>query len=389
MPERLLENDFWTVNLSSIITNQKVDKTVTSSEPASDAKNAKSNLQKTNTEKSEPQKTDVNNAADLSKITDWGKELEKRNNDNKSLSKEAQKSKYEIESNFFKDFFDATWKDPEMTKLLMSIGDPLKKALKILGFNPKINPILGFLCNNYVQKSLLKTGLLNANTFKAIYNAVANKWVADSEFLVSNTYNIIYCPKLYTKTRSEIEGYLKLQNRFLKPSAKSYTAEEQELNRKIFIKLSKIKEVDPDKIIEKIKAGGEILKAPSVKSSSAELNTLELAEILLKRLGNVSSTEKDEQEPVALSSENQSEIINKLNTSAQIFAMLLALSLNNNSSEITKVLESDIFKGLSTAEIAAAASWIKKENILQNSKLTGKSINELVSALRAKLQKVA
>ena len=105
-------------------------------------------------------------------------------------------------------------------------------------------------------------------------------------------------------------------------------------------------------------------------------------------MGNVSSTEKDEQEPVALSSENQSEILNKLNTSAQIFAMLLALSLNNNNSEITKVLESNIFKGLSTAEIAAAASWIKKENILQNSKLTGKSINELVSALRAKLQKV-
>ena len=133
-------------------------------------------------------------------------------------------------------------KDPALVKKLLDLGEPFKTACKKLGYKVKqengSNPILAFVLQSYVQERLITPGLLNRNTFKAIYNAVAKNLVADSEFFSTNNYNIIYCQDLYRKTASEMESYLKEQSQILTTSASSYSSKVQTANKKAFIHIS-------------------------------------------------------------------------------------------------------------------------------------------------------
>ena len=95
--------------------------------------------------------------------------------------------------------------DLTFAKKLLALGEPFEKACKVLGYNITNenggNPLLAFVIK---QKHLVDSGAINANTFKALYNAVAKHLVADSEFFKPNDYNIIYCKNLYKKTRNRL-----------------------------------------------------------------------------------------------------------------------------------------------------------------------------------------
>ena len=210
MSNRLLESDFLTVNLSSITRNQQ-----NSTNQAQQAVAANSA-----------------NVSNPNAVTDWAEELKKRLADNSALGAEARESDFAVKNKFVKDYFTANW-EAGCAKQLELMGSPLKKAIEVLGFNPKANPILGFITNEFVIDNLIKTKLLNANTFRAIYNAVANKYTARTQFFKANTYNVIYCQDLYTKPLTDIEEYLKAQSKVLQPSG-GYSKNDIQLNRKIF-----------------------------------------------------------------------------------------------------------------------------------------------------------
>ena len=105
--------EFLTVNLGSILRNQK---------SLDDLEPAEQKAQKT------PQKRD------LSKISDWGKELKDRLAQNNRLDADSRESEYEVEAKFFEDFFNSGW-NTACAKQLISLGEPLKKILKVLGFD--------------------------------------------------------------------------------------------------------------------------------------------------------------------------------------------------------------------------------------------------------------
>lgn len=170
---------------------------------------------------------------------DWSKELKKRLNDNRALDQEARVSDFEIETQFWSDFFNANWPEDVAEILDKVIGEQLKKDIKILGFKKQTNPILAFLKLSYVQKELIKTKLLNDNTYKAVHNAVAKHYIADSELFKVSDYNIIYCKDLYTKRITDIEVYLKIQKEILPTNVSEYTVDRQNRNKSIFLEAGK------------------------------------------------------------------------------------------------------------------------------------------------------
>ena len=154
------------------------------------------------------------------------------------------------EFEFFKDFLEVNY--PDIAKKLLALGEPFIKTLRVLGLNPEkgvgANPILGFVTQEGVRDNLLNTGLLNSNTFRAIYNAIANKQVAHSQFFEENEYNIIYCKDLYTKAPSVMAKYLDEQKDILDPSATHYTSEIINNNKRAFFVIDAINYKDINKV---------------------------------------------------------------------------------------------------------------------------------------------
>ena len=141
--------EFLTVNLKSILNNQR---------PAA----------KTSTP-SEPQGTD-HEAIEINMPAEWASLLNDMLEANNKLSPEARIDEQEIESEFFEDYFSNAhqkW-NSVCSKQLLSMGEPLRKVLKVLGFDPKVNPILGFLLTDFGVE-LMQEKLLNINTFKYKY----------------------------------------------------------------------------------------------------------------------------------------------------------------------------------------------------------------------------
>lgn len=377
MPEKLLENDFWTVNLNNILTTQKA---TDSTESSKTSEKSSEQGTSTNTTNSNESGKDKNTAP----ITDWDDELARRIEANEKMDKESQISSYKIETEFFTEFFTAFWKDPELVKRLMNLDDLLRKAFKILGFKKKTNPIFSFLHNSYVQKNLLQPGLINSETFTAIYNAVAKKLVSKSQFSKLNDYNIIYCRDLYTKSATEIEKYLELQSKILRYNADSYEPEDQENNLKVFINIPKIKEQNPEKRAKAIQSAGDSLTLITATSTNAKLNPLNIA-VSIRPVLTKSSTVEDDN-AVAVSDKELASIVEKLNTPAQMFAALLALSLNTNNADITNLLSNKSFAGLAASDIAKGTQWLTTNKVLQSAKLTDKTLGSFAELLTKKLR---
>jgi hypothetical protein len=299
---------------------------------------------------------------DLSRVSDWGEELQKRLDENADLEPEARESDYEVEARFFEDYFsngDASW-DANVADQLLSLGEPLKKVIKVLGFNKNVNPILGFITDDTVIRNLIRTKLLNINTFKAIYNAIAKKLVAHSEFFTANDYNIIYCQDLYRKSASEMETYLEAQKKILRVSASEYTKEAQDLNKKVFFYIANIAEMDIEKRKVAIAQLPVNATLPEASDPSTTLNSIDLINKLAGIDNTRNKTADTNKNSISLTGNTATvaqKLSNRANT-AHAFAAIQYLSITTNTPEADKALQHQRFSGLTTEQIAAATTQI-------------------------------
>lgn len=349
MPKKLLlESDFLTVDLGSIF-NKQVDST---------AENNKTNGAVQNNTAAQQQ--------NLHKITDWNKELKKRLAANRSLSAEVREDDYNIEAQFFKDYFTTNW-DSKCANELIRMGEPLKQVLKILGFDSAKNPILAFISDEFVKDDLIKTGLLNSSTFKAIYNAVAKKLVADSEFDFANDYNIIYCKDLYKKPAAEMIKYLELQSEVLEASGTDYSEDDIKQNKQVFIYDSSIEEKDP---VKRAKITPKV--AETVKTGI--LNSIELARQIYKGTDPV----------IELDSKTKAALTDKLKTPAQILAAIQFLSITTTSKAAKAALSNEKFGKVQAVELAKATAEVI--DIMPKNKIQADNADTLVTDLLNKLR---
>lgn len=348
MSKTLLESDFLTVNIKSIY-NKETSKEASDQEQPTASDGVK--------------KGPAVKDAKINTKIDWSKELEDRLAKNKALDSESQESEFDIRRKFWLEFFTAAFGE-ECAKILIEI-DLLKKDIEVLGFKKQANPLLSFLKNKYVQTELLLTKLINSNTYKVIHNALAKRHIADSEFLKSNDYNIIYCRAWYKITSiAEMEEYLKEQKKVLPPNVNTYESERLDRNKRVFLQVGQ----------------------KSVKSKNAELNSLDEVRKLLGSMGYTSSnkntekpvetTDSSEDKPV-LSAESNLEAF--CESPAHAFATLQYLSVALGSSEASEALLSGFLSGISSDEIAKASRELG--NKLRSFKINEESIPGIVEAI--------
>lgn len=356
MSKQLLESDFLTVNLGSVLKSQtqaNVSKATSDSRAATVAKQTSS------------QRSESRN------ISDWSKELERRLASNKSKSAETREADYAIETEFFNEYFNKHW-DTACAKQLMLIGEPLKKAIKVLGFDARVNPILAFLLDDFVKSALIRTKLLNASTFKAIYNAVAKKLIADSQFLKANIYNIIYCPDLYKKPVSEMIEYLTLQSRTLPTDSSKYTQAHLDRNKRVFLVLPEATEKVFSNRLKQIQSADVTSKSVQ----NMKLNSLDTVKELINAFAGSSNRGRSK---VAMGASSQKELAQKLNTPEKKLAAIQFLSITTDSAEARKALNSKKFSGVSLQQLKNATVQIAK--YMPSGSLTTKAADSLVSIL--------
>lgn len=297
-----------------------------------------------------------------SKVSDWGKELNDRLTDNRTLAAGERKSDYEVETQFFEDYFNngnAAW-DANCAEQLLSLGEPLKKAIKVLGFDVNTNPILGFITDNYVIRNLLMPRLLNVNTFKAIYNTVSKKLVADSEFFAANDYNILYCQDLYRRPAAEMIEYLSIQKSILNPSAATYTSADQYRNKKAFFYISSVTELDAVKRIKEIKALPPSTKLPEADKPSTKLNELDIARSLASYRSDV-DTAANTNKNSKTGGTGASALVNKLGeNTVQAFAAIQYINATTDLPEAKAALKHEAFKNIPISAFIAASTEVKK-----------------------------
>jgi hypothetical protein len=371
MSKPLLESDFLTTDLGAL-----------AKKSAAVAQNQVNRPTAKNTEAANDS-SDISTQSQIKSVKGWGEVLEARLAANKALSSEARKSDYEIESKFFKEYYKnghQNWKNrPNVTTQLLLMGGPLKKAIKVLGFNEKTNPILAFITNSFVVEKLIDTKLLNDDTFKAIYNAVAKKLVAQSQFKEANSYNIIYCPELYRKTASEILEYLDLQNNVLPANATKYTKDMLNLNKKIFMSLPEITAEELSKMIAQLNK----LDVSTKSISEAKLNTLQVATALEDKLNNgnmhnnKNTTGSNQNRQTVASSQKQ--LIKVLNTPAKKLAALQYIVMTTNNAKAKEALMSDKLKNIPKNDLMAATSLIA--NSMSKYSILAKDADSVVKLL--------
>lgn len=377
--------DFLTVNLGSILKTQSASSTQDSTKSDSSDDAAK------DTKLGQ----ELNGPRNLNRIPDWKKELEKRQTYNRSLPADKRTSEYNVESKFFEDYFyngNPAW-DKSCAKQLISLGEPLKKAMKILGFSRKTNPILCFITDRYVINNLIKTKLLNVNTFKAIFEAVANRLIANSELQIANDYNIIYCKDLYKKPAGEMLDYIKQQAKVLPPRGGEYSAEDMARNIKTFFYLEDIQEQGAKERKEAIDNLANDITLPNAKSSSTRLNQLTFAKLMINGESVNDDTDDDGDTKVSNASDNPDEgsrltsvdsFITKLvsgsdrkTAKARLFAALQYISMNTGNGYASSALGHDIFKDVAITEIISASKAIA--GVMKSNKLANDEVKDFIT----------
>jgi hypothetical protein len=353
----LLESDFLTIDLNTIFK----------------ARNTKTDAAST-------EEPTVAEQRDLKSITDWGKELEARLVANKKLGSEARESEYEIEAKFFKDYFETNW-EPACAKQLLSIGEPLKKALKVLGFDKAKNPILAFISDTFVKNQLIKTKLLNSSTFKAIYNAVAKKQVALSQLAKANDYNIIYCLDFYKKSLEEMSKYLNLQAKVLSTASGAYSEEVKDRNKTVFAYDKAITEKD---IKERAKI---VIEKEPVDTADGNYQLNSIAQVMeILEAFNIDSKEDTEDTSEKKAESEKVEVdfkaIDKAKLSPEeVLAAVQYVMIANGNESARKALTDTRFNSVSVK--ADTVSKIAK--ILPKGRLDKASADKLVNLLVKKL----
>ena len=298
-------------------------------------------------------------------LKDWEQELKRRIARNAKKDQAHRKPVGEVKNKFWSAYFKANWK-PEVAKKLYQI-DLLKTDIEDIGFDPLLNPLLAFFLREYTQKLVL-ADLINAENFKALNNAVAEGYVADSEFLKENDYNILYCQDLYKQTSRDIEDYLKLQKSILKPDAQAYGAKTRNVNIKVFLENGSKSMLDPGAklnsledvkdYIEKITGG-----RPSSRSGGSED----------KADGNKKDTSR----------ESLVALVHKLSGQVELLAALQFVSMSTDSEDAKKVLKNIKVDAPAADLISATAEVSKYLRGMRFDDSTTKSFVELLSdALR-------
>lgn len=200
---------------------------------------------------------------------DWGKELKTRLEDNRKLPAQSKKDNAVIETAFWQEFFES-FCPPEIAEILNNI-EQIKLDIKQLGFKAKVNPVLIFIKNKYVQTNLIGTKRINNESYKAIHNIIAKKAISYSELKSANKYNIIYCPDLYSKPAASILKYLTLQAKILDPSLSAFQDNTISLNLNTFLESGK-----------------------DVRKSGAKLRKLDYIEKALGKMAGSKSSETDD-----------------------------------------------------------------------------------------------
>jgi hypothetical protein len=306
----------------------------------------------------------------------WKAELKRRLEENKKAAPDVRKSDEVIEQEFFKDFFETNW-IPDSASKLLDLGAPLRTVIKVLGFGPEKNPLLAFVRQGWVQKYLLQPGLLNANTFRAIYNALATRQVAGSEFLKDNDYNIIYCRDLYSKSASTMAEYLELQKNILNPNAKTgnYAAATLK-NRKVFFQINiGSKDLNPSRNATKLSSIAED-KVPKAKDPATKLNSLEFVK---------EASGKNLDPTTSLSGDKQDILVKQLQTPAVKYAAILALALTTDSTQAKEALKKDIFGTVSSDDIRNATVSLASRDIMPKGKLNKTDADALVAKIVSSL----
>jgi hypothetical protein len=370
--------DFLTVDLGALLRNSSDTKTSNMPDTAPVSNETIPSTEVGVSDEHEPNNT--TDAAFMVNIADWEEELKRRINKNKRLPANNRKTDYELETVFFKDYFNygnPAW-DAGCAKQLLSLGEPLKKAIKVLGFDCSINPILGFVTNKYVITNLIRTKLLNTDTFKAIYNAVAKKLVADSEFFDSNDYNIIYCADLYSKSATEIVKYLSIQKNILSPSAETYTKADQDKNKKVFFNIPAITELDSKKRKIAITNLSADVALPAGTDADTTLNNINLAsELYGIRTSNQPISNEQSKSSVAT-------LANKISKNkAQAFVALQYLTMRG-SSDAKEALSNSVFNSISVEALVTASKDAAK--LIEEADLDNAETKQFVSLLISKLK---
>lgn len=359
MPQYLLESDLseFSFSLSEIVSRNK-----TNTSKANDASNT-SDVSKADPAKAKASKAKRGTAG---ASTDWGKVLKQRLEANQALDPESRESDQKIESEFWSEFFNATW-EADIAKKLIAI-DLLKKDIKVLGFNAKVNPLIAFLKDKYVQTNLITTGLFNSSTFNAIHNALAKKYIAHSEFKKANSYNILYCKDLYSKPVADMITYFMYQSKNLPVNIESYQEERLNRNKRIFLQVGK----------------DSVLK-------DAKLNSLNEIKQLLKNMGVASSNELEQESQkntnTGKTSKDFNMFVQQLKDLAQIHAALLFISMATGFEGATKALKAlpsdESFK---SADLTSAA--LKNSKFLSSTKLSASDASTLVDLLLDRYQEI-
>ena len=329
MSERLLESDYFTVDLSSLFKKdnsedtandtQKETNTTDADEPSTE--NTASDASSNTNDNQKKQKT-----AKPAKV-DWAKELERRLAENEALDPETRETEGAVENKFWDDYFaDPAW-DPEVAKIASTIK-LLKKDIKALGFDPKRNAMLAFFMKNkWAKENLIKPGYIDSSKYAVLHNAISKpRMIADSELMIKNKYNIIYCRDLYTKQAKDMETYLALQKNSLSPQASFYNEDTQDRNIRIFLKVGQ----------------------KDVSKSNAKLNKLSDIETILKKSGlsaevDLGSTTAGNNSGASKTGKSigRNDLLNIINQLSirQSQAALQYLGMSTNNKEVLKYMQ--------------------------------------------------
>lgn len=339
---KLLESDFLTINLGSIVNRQAPS---TSKTPETENKDG------------QPADDVTNKApkATTKPITDWAKELKQRLDDNKQLSAEARKTEYEIEDQFWVEFFTAKFGE-NFVDALNSI-DLLKSDIKKLGFNPQRNSILKFLLLNYVKNNLLITKLINSNTYKVIHNVVAKQLMATSELVKDSDYNIIYCRDLYTKPISDMEKYLTYQKEILPLDSSVYSEEMIKRNKEVFLQKG---------------------TAAATRNSGTKLRSLKEIKDLLGIKEEKSKEDTSDDKKQGASNAVIRDYTSNL-TVAEVQATLQYISMVSGGGVALKALQNDVFSSTSTEKLMAATKAISGK--ISKITITNQNVENFVKIL--------
>ena len=299
---------------------------------------------------------------DLSKmpLKAWGDELNKRLEAERKKDPSRAKSEGAVKEQFWIDFFRSRWETKVADNLIQM--RLLQRDIEDLGFDPLLNPILAFIIRPFAKK-LVRDGLLNEVTFKGLHNAVAHRYLADSELVQENTYNILYCVDLYRQPAKDIEVYLACQKETLPPSASAYNEKTRSRNIQIFLENG----------------------ATSTSADGAKLRELEEVKDLVEKLtGHKPAGSTEEEREVKQT--KLVDLVKDMKDRLQLIAALQYVSMSTNSQYALQALKALNVSNISGADLAKATAILAGK--LKNVHFTKENTETFVKAIQARLKEV-